>query len=337
MRIDLYDNQTFPDMGLANEGCPSMDTFLLQSEEPCPAVIVCPGGGYAMRAEHEGRPIAKWLNRIGVSAFVLNYRLSPYHHPIPLEDAQRAIRIVRLKAKEWNVDANRIGILGFSAGGHLAATAATHFDSGHVESEDPLARESSRPDFVVLGYPVITLGEGTDDLTRNLLGDKPDMRLIHALSNETQVTPDTPPAFLWHTADDNIVPVHNVYLFAEALSACQIPYELHVFEKGIHGLGLAEGHREVQSWTSLCERWMKARRIIRAYPVYSEYSTVGELLRNQAAVDALEQYVPGISRHPDFAWMSGFTLKHLASIPESGLSEAMVDAMAEDLSRIDVS
>jgi acetyl esterase/lipase len=261
------------DQGSANEGCPSLTTYLLEGEGPHPLMVVCPGGGYGMRAAHEGEPIAKWLNRIGVSAVVLHYRVAPYKHPIPLQDAQRAIRMARHHAETWRVDPQRIGILGFSAGGHVASTAGTHYDAGALDAEDPIERESSRPDLMVLCYPVITMGEYTHEGSRtNLLGESLDDALVTLLSNETQVTGDTPPAFIWHTADDESVPVENSLQLAMALSRHRVPCELHVFERGTHGLGLAEDTREPKVWPQLCEAWLQGRNFIHAYPRDSGHS-----------------------------------------------------------------
>src|SRR6267143_2736953 len=171
------------------------------------AVIICPGGGYQHLADHEGGPVAEWLNSVGVTAFVLKYRLGPrYHHPAPLQDAARAIRIVRSRATEWNIDPKRIGILGFSAGGHLASTIGTHFESGKPEAADPIERVSSRPDLMILIYPVITMRELTHaGSKRMLLGENPSADLVTLLSNEEQVTKETPPAFLVHTSNDPAV------------------------------------------------------------------------------------------------------------------------------------
>ncbi|GIO63488.1 alpha/beta hydrolase [Paenibacillus cineris] len=262
-RIPLWEDVPLGQSGPENEGCPSITPYLLEGEGPFPMMVVCPGGGYVMRADHEGEPIALWLNSIGVSAVVLNYRVSPNRHPVPLGDAQRAIRTVRSLAADWNIDPARVGILGFSAGGHLASTAGTHFDAGQADAEDPVERESSRPDLQVLCYPVISFGPYTHEGSKySLLGEEPDAELVQYLSNETRVTPDTPPAFIWHTADDGAVPAENSLLFALALSREKIPYALHVFEAGRHGLGLAEEEEAVKAWPDLCATWLRERQFI---------------------------------------------------------------------------
>ena len=226
------------------------------------AIVVCPGGGYGHLADHEGHTIAVWLNSIGVTAAVLKYRLGPrYGHPAPMQDAARALRTVRARAKEWNLDPNRIGIWGFSAGGHLASTMATHFDDGNPHASDPIERVSSRPDVAVLAYPVISMAEGTTHAgsRKNLLGANPPPELVALLSNEKQVTPKTPPTFLFHTADDSAVSVENSFLFAEALRKAKVPYELHVFEKGRHGVGLAQNDPALSAWPKLLESWLRVR------------------------------------------------------------------------------
>jgi enterochelin esterase family protein len=231
------------------------------------AVVVCPGGGYgALAHDHEGRQVARWLNSIGVTAFVLKYRIAPrYHHPAPLQDAQHALRTVRANAKEWHVDLKRIGIWGFSAGGHLAATAGTHFDDGKVDAEDPIERVSCRPDFMILAYPVITFTEaGMHRGSRsNLLGPDPDPKLVESLSNEKQVTARTPPTFLFHTdADRGVVPENSV-LFYLALRKAGVPAELHIYEKGAHGVGLAPKDAILSSWPERLAAWMRGRDLLK--------------------------------------------------------------------------
>lgn len=222
------------------------------------AVIICPGGGYAGRAPHEGEPVARWLNSLGIHAFVCDYRVAPYRHPYPSLDAKRAVRWIRAHAAKYDVDPAHIGLLGFSAGGHLVATVGTQFDAGDPTAADPIDRLSCRPDALVLCYPVVSFGPYRHDGSmRNLLGDDPEPELVTALSNELQVTADTPPTFLWHTADDAGVPVENSLLFAQALSAHKVPYELHVFQSGRHGLGLADEDPHVASWSRLCGEWLK--------------------------------------------------------------------------------
>lgn len=226
------------------------------------AVVVCPGGGYGALAEHEGRPVAEWLNQLGVAAFVLKYRLGPrYHHPAMLQDAARAIRTVRARAGEWNLDPTRVAILGFSAGGHLASTAGTHFDLGNAKSEDPVERQSSRPDRMILIYPVIALATpyGHAGSKRNLLGENPPSELVESLSNETQVTAQTPPAFLVHTNADTGVPAENSLLFVMAMRKANVPVEFHLFEKGRHGLGLGGGDPAFKAWPALCEEWLRGQ------------------------------------------------------------------------------
>lgn len=227
------------------------------------AMVVCPGGGYAGLAPHEGRDYAMWLNEIGIAAFVLKYRLGSagYRHPVMLQDAARAVRYVRGKAAEWKLDPRRVGIMGSSAGGHLASTLLTHFEAGDPNAADPIERESSRPDIGVLCYPVITMGETTHAGSRRLLlGDHPASELVRLLSNELQVTKDTPPTFLFHTAEDGAVSVQNSLAFAAALAQHGVPFALHVYPKGAHGIGL--GTREWDPaarhpWTTQCALWLK--------------------------------------------------------------------------------
>ena len=221
------------------------------------AVVVCPGGGYAGLAAHEGAPVAHWLNALGIHAFVLQYRVAPYLHPCPLSDAQRAIRTLRHHASDWGLAAGHVGILGFSAGGHLASTAGTHFDAGQPAAADAIERQGCRPDALILCYAVITFGQYRHEGSmHNLLGRPAPEDLRTSLSNELQVTAQTPPTFLWHTADDAGVPVENSLLFALALRRAGVPFGLHVYERGAHGLGLAEHDRDVGSWTERCGTWL---------------------------------------------------------------------------------
>lgn len=231
------------------------------------AVIVAPGGGYSHLAmNHEGRQVANWLNALGITAFVLKYRLGPrYHHPVELGDAQRAIRLVRARASEFFVSPERIGMMGFSAGGHLTATAATHFDAGDPSAADPIDHVSSRPDFIILGYPVISMNAPyVHAASRSmLLGDTPDAKLPDALSAELDVTAQTPPAFLFSTSADATVPVENSVLFYQALHKAGVPAELHIFEKGPHGVGLDLKDPVLGEWPTLLANWLRSRGLTR--------------------------------------------------------------------------
>lgn len=224
-------------------------------------VVVCPGGGYVNLAmDHEGTQIAEWLNQRGISAFVLKYRLGPkYHYPVELWDAQRAIRYVRAHAQDYGIRADRIGIWGFSAGGHLASTAGTHFDHGDPNGSDAIDKESSRLDFMILAYPVITFEEPYAHLgsMHALLGAKPDPELVRSLSNETQVTPQTPPTFLFHTTEDDVVPVQNSVDFYLALRRAGVPAEMHIYLKGHHGIGLAQNDPVLRTWPDRLADWLK--------------------------------------------------------------------------------
>lgn len=258
MKSLLWPNGAPFAQGSEAEDCPAITPYLVKSSEPAPAIAVFPGGGYGGRAFGEGEPVALWLNTIGISAFVVDYRVSPYRHPCPLLDAKRAIRTIRSRAKEWNIDTNRVGALGFSAGGHLVSTLGTHYDSGKEEAADPIERESSKPDLLILCYPVISFGEkGHRGSMHNLLGAQPDELLVKALSNENNVTRETPKTFLWHTANDEAVPVDNSLLFAQALSDNGVPFALHVYPYGVHGLKLAEEYPQPRLWLKECELWLR--------------------------------------------------------------------------------
>lgn len=232
------------------------------------AIVVCPGGGYGGLASHEGHDYALWLNQHGLAAFVLKYRLGThgYRHPAMLQDAARAVRLVRARAAEWGCDPGRVGIMGSSAGGHLAATLLTHFDAGRPEAADPVERQSSRPDLGILCYPVITMGEFTHAGSRhNLLGPDPAPELVEELSAERRVTRDTPPCFLWHTWEDPVVPVENALQFAAALRKAGVSFDLHIYEKGPHGLGLADQppFARPHPWAADCLHWLKVRGFLR--------------------------------------------------------------------------
>ena len=252
--------------GPALEDIPSIQLYQPPADKATgAAIVVCPGGGYAHLAPHEGHDIAVWLNGIGVTAIVLKYRLGPkYQHPAMMQDALRAIRYTRSKAAEWKIDPNRVGVMGFSAGGHLASTAATQFNVGDPNASDPIEKLSSRPDLLILCYPVVTM---TDPFAhkgsrRNLLGENPSQQLIELMSNEKQVIEQTPPTFLFHTGDDPGVPVENSLMFALALRKKKIPYELHVFEHGRHGVGLASNDPALGAWPKLLENWLRARGFV---------------------------------------------------------------------------
>jgi acetyl esterase/lipase len=233
------------------------------------AMVICPGGGYAGLAKHEGDHYARFLNEHGVTAFVLTYRLGSggYRHPAMLQDAARALRTVRAKAGDWKLDPKRVGIMGSSAGGHLASTLLTHFDAGKVDATDPIDRESSRPDLGVLCYPVITMGQYTHAGSKlNLLGKDPADDLVNELSNELQVTKQTPPCFLWHTDEDKGVVVENSLLFAQALRKADVPFELHIFQKGGHGLGLGSRDYDPSKWlpwTRDLIAWLKVQNFVK--------------------------------------------------------------------------
>jgi acetyl esterase/lipase len=226
------------------------------------AVIVCPGGGYTVLAiDKEGTAVAKWLNSLGVSAFVLKYRLKEYGHPAPLRDVLRAIRLVRSDAARWGVQADRIGVIGFSAGGHLAASAGTLFDSPEGRTGADLDRVSARPDFLILVYPVITFTGpyAHAGSRRALLGENPAPERVEAISLDTRVTKDTPPAFLVHGGTDTAVPPENSALFYLALRRAGVPGELHIYERGIHGFGLQPNHGPISDWSKRCAEWLAAK------------------------------------------------------------------------------
>jgi acetyl esterase/lipase len=233
---------------------------------PMTAVIIAPGGGYSrLSMNREGRAPANYFNAMGVAAFVLKYRLGPrYHHPIEIGDAQRAIRMVRTRASEWHIAPDHVGIMGFSAGGHLAATASTHFDSGNSNAPDPVDRASSRPDFAILCYPVISMTQtwAHPGSKNSLLGDHPSEQLTHDMSLETQVTAQTPPTFIYQTNADTTVPAENSVAYYLALRKAGVPAEMHIFRNGPHGTGLGMTDAALSEWPRLLMNWMRVSAFI---------------------------------------------------------------------------
>jgi acetyl esterase/lipase len=221
------------------------------------AIVVCPGGGYGGLARHEGGVIGQWLAENGIAAFVLRYRLGPkYHYPVEIEDGQRAVRFVRAHAADYHVDPHRIGIIGFSAGGHLASSVATHYTAGDANAEDPVDRVSSRPDLQIVVYPVIKM-TGPDahaGSRKNLLGPEPDPKLMELFTNNKQVTKDTPPAFIVHSTTDKAVPVSNSDDYADALREAGVDYVYVRLDHGAHGFGLTD------DWNKPCIDWLRQRK-----------------------------------------------------------------------------
>ena len=264
--IPLWESGAPGALGSADEDKPTLTIYRAARGATGTGVVVAPGGGYgALAMDHEGRQVAAYFNAMGVSAFVLKYRLGPkYRHPIELGDAQRALRLVRSRAQEFGVNADRIGLMGFSAGGHLAATAGTRFDTGNPSAPDAIDRASSRPDFLILGYPVITFETGVTHAgsVRNLLGENPDPKLIELMSNELHVTAQTPPTFLFHTNADTGVVAENSVRFYLALRKAKVPAEMHIFESGPHGVGLALGDPALGAWPVLLTNWLRGRGLL---------------------------------------------------------------------------
>ena len=264
--VPLWPNGAPGALGKEDKDIPTLTPYLAKPDTATGAcVVICPGGGYGGLAGHEGKDYALWLNTQGITGFVLKYRLGSggYHHPVELGDAARAVRMVRAKAAEWKVDPKRVGIMGSSAGGHLASTLLTHFDAGDANSSDPIERQSSRPDVGILCYAVISMGANTHQGSKNnLLGANPSPELVKLLSNELQVTPQTPPCFLWHTWEDSGVKVENTLEFAAALRRAGVRFDLHIYEKGGHGMGLGgpvSDPAKLHDWTRDCATWLKVQ------------------------------------------------------------------------------
>jgi acetyl esterase/lipase len=266
--IPLWENAAPGALGEADSDRPTITAYRPSggARNTGTAIIIAPGGGYSgLATAHEGVQEANWFNAMGVTAFVLKYRLGPrYHHPIELGDAQRAIRMVRARAAEFNIQPDRIGMMGFSAGGHLTATAGTHFDAGNADAADPVDRASSRPDFLILAYPVISFDPSITHAgsVRNLLGDNPDPKLIQELSAELQVTAQTPPTFIYHTSNDSGVPVENSVRFYLALRKAKVAAEMHLFESGPHGSGMGLWDPSLSMWPTLLSNWLRARGLL---------------------------------------------------------------------------
>ncbi|MBI2435984.1 MAG: alpha/beta hydrolase [Candidatus Hydrogenedentes bacterium] len=258
--------------GTEEKDIPAMTPFLPEGAQAegsgTPAIIVCPGGGYAgLAMGYEGFDVARWLAENGIAGFVLRYRLGPaYHHPAPLQDALRAIRTVRHRAKEWNIDPKRVGILGFSAGGHLTGSAATLFHLDIPTAGDEIDAEPARPDFACPVYPVICMGEpyGHPSCLMHLLGDAPAPELIELVSLEKQVRADTAPCFIVHSLEDQVIPVENALLFFSALRKAGVTAELHVFQRGRHGLGMGSGDPAFAAWPGLFLEWLRTQGVLPA-------------------------------------------------------------------------
>lgn len=257
-------------LGNAEKDTPTLTLFLPSPDKATgAAMVICPGGGYARLAPHEGKDYARWLSEKGVACFVVKYRLGidGYRYPLPIQDAMRAIRIVRARSKEWKVDPDRVGIMGSSAGGHVASMIMTHFDGGNTNAIDPIERESSRPDIAVLCYPVITMGKFTHSGSQHLLlGTNPPAALVEETSAELQVKKDLPPCFIWGTEEDKTVPIENTLQFADALRAAQVPFELHIYQRGPHGQGLGSHEYDPSKWlpwVAECSRWLKEQGFVK--------------------------------------------------------------------------
>jgi acetyl esterase/lipase len=269
--IPLWDQNVPGTLGNEEEDNPTLTIYLAENTPTNAAVLICPGGGYtALALDHEGRQIAEWFNQNGVHAFILKYRLgrwdgTGYKHPVMLGDAKRAFRLIRTNAGPWNIDPDKIGVMGFSAGGHLASTLGTHFDDGNPESPDVVEKASCLPNFMILGYPVISFKEpfAHRGSRRFLLGPTPTQAEINLLSNEMQVKPLTPPTFLFHTNEDRGVPPENSVYFYLALRKAGIPAEMHIYEKGKHGVGFAPEDPVLSTWKERLKDWLKHRDVIR--------------------------------------------------------------------------
>jgi acetyl esterase/lipase len=254
------------DARVSNVHTPTLTAYLApERQNTGTAVIVCPGGAYRRLAiDKEGTDVAIWLNGLGVSTFILKYRMQEYGHPAPLRDVLRAVRLLRSQAARWKIAPNRIGVMGFSAGGHLASSAGTLFDAPEGRTGAELDRVSARPDFLVLVYPVITMSAPYAHVgsRQSLMGTDPSPSLIARLSTNMKVTKDTPPAFLVHGGTDQSVPPENSVLFYSALRSAGVPAELHLYQEGAHGIGLEPNHGPISEWPKRCAEWLAVRGLL---------------------------------------------------------------------------
>ena len=266
--IPLWPNGAPGALGTSSNDIPAITPYLPAGNATGTAMLICPGGGYAHLAAHEGNDYALWLNQHGVTCFVLKSRLgsSNYHYPVEFEDVSRAMRMVRANAAQWHIDPQRIGIMGSSAGGHLASMLLTHFDDGNPSATDPIEQQSSRPDLGILCYAVIDMStkyahQGSKD---NLLGPHPKRGLAKYVSSQLQVKPNTPPCFIWCTYEDATVPMENSLMFAEALRKNHVPFDLHIYEKGRHGIGLDDKppFAHPHPWAGDLLFWLKAQNFL---------------------------------------------------------------------------
>jgi acetyl esterase/lipase len=266
--IPLWPNGAPGALGTSSNDIPTLTPYLADPTNATgAAMIICPGGGYAHLSPREGNDYALWLNQHGITCFVLKYRLGAdgYKHPVELQDSARAVRTVRARADEFKIDPKRIGIMGSSAGGHVASMLMTHFDSGDTNSADAIERQSSRPDIGILCYPVITMGEFAHPGSKNLiLGKNPSPELVQETSSELHVDANTPPCFIWCTSEDRTVPPENTLMFAAALRKNRVPFDLHIYQKGGHGLGLGDKppFAHPHPWTGDCLFWLKAQNFV---------------------------------------------------------------------------